>query len=103
MSPEEHHCGEIKCTICEEWMNPNTHKCFIQPKYIPAYDPRPPKDEGDEDKRPVCVFFDLEILRRSSESDENNKHILETNLVVVQVVCDDCKGVNRISPARELL
>ena len=97
-SPEKHHCGEIKCTNCEKWVNPSTHKCFIQPKHIPAYDPRPPKKKDDEDKRPTYVFFDLETLRRSSESSEDNKHILETNLAVVQIVCDDCKGEKRITP-----
>ena len=50
-----------------------------------------------EDRRPRFIFFDLESLRQASNAPEINKHILTTNLVVVQNACDDCRHVDTIT------
>ena len=70
-----HRCGEIKCSVCKEFVNIETHKCFIQP-------------HGQKEKKFVeehreCVveteqkylFFDFECIQ------ETGIHV--PNLVIV--------------------
>ena len=70
-----HRCGEIKCCACEEFVNPETHKCFIQPY-------RQKEKKIVEENRECVVeteqkylFFDFECIQ------ETGIHV--PNLVII--------------------
>ena len=101
--PSQHRCGEMKCSTCKEYVDPQEHRCYIQPVEMEPPNQNPPtrkRKKGDEpvkDDRPRFIFYDLETLRQVDISAENDKHILNTNLAVVQKVCDDCRHISTIT------
>ena len=30
--PESHNCGLVCCTVCQKYVNSETHRCYMQPK-----------------------------------------------------------------------
>ena len=63
VTPENHVCYTRKCPSCKEWVDMNTHQCYIQKKELPA----PNHD---------YIFFDIEAMQETG--------IHEANLVVAQ-------------------
>ncbi|XP_055339180.1 uncharacterized protein LOC129588818 [Paramacrobiotus metropolitanus] len=53
----KHQCGEMYCTLCQEWVQQATHKCFLKtfPKPLPP-SPDRPKPETH------YIFFDYETF-----------------------------------------
>ena len=47
INPENHECYSRKCNSCKEWVDMNTHQCYIQKTEL-----QPPSDE--------YIFFDIE-------------------------------------------
>ena len=60
---ENHVCYTRKCPGCKEWVDMNTHQCYLQPTELPA-----PSDK--------YIFFDIEAMQETG--------IHKANLVVAQ-------------------
>ena len=98
---EKHQCGYIDCPSCHEYVDGETHRCFIQTAPTPqakkrkrkqrgprakrgaaAAEPETaPEEEDDDDLPPLHVFFDIEAMQPHEE------HI--ANLVVAETEDDD--------------
>ena len=69
----QHKCGHAKCHSCKEYVNIDTHRCYVQKATL---------EEPDEDTvPPLHVFFDIEAKQGRT------KHI--PNLLVCQRSDDD--------------
>ena len=72
-----HTCGEIKCGACKEFVNPETHKCFIQPHKQNEKE----KEFAEKHKEEIeevaqkYLFFDFECIQ------ETGVHV--PNLVII--------------------
>ena len=113
-APADHKCGEIKCRNCGEYDSPDTHRCYMQPikkedqNSVPIiidddsnhhdeiynslfeFTADDNEQEEEEEKRHKYIFFDIETVRKI-ENPHLNKFLLEPNLIVAQMCCDDCK------------
>lgn len=96
---QEHQCGYSICISCQQYVESNTHKCYIQIVASPEEEKRkkkeekrknqPPRkrprleedDEDDDEKPPLHIFFDVEAMQ------PDGVHI--PNLVVVETEEDD--------------
>ena len=93
-NPADHKCGEVFCKICKNFVNPQTHRCYLQPLKRKASgneeDESPKKTrkvatkEETEKNKPKYFFFDFECIQ------ETGTHV--PNLVVVQ----DEKGNEKV-------
>ena len=63
ITPENHVCYTRKCTSCREWVDMNTHQCYLQKVELPS-----PSDQ--------YIFFDIEAMQETG--------IHKANLVVAQ-------------------
>ena len=85
-NPADHKCGEVHCSICKIFVNPELHRCYMQPLKRKApgneEEKRPKKKrkaEKNEEKKKAkakYLFFDFECIQ------ETGTHV--PNLVVVQ-------------------
>ena len=100
---EKHQCGYIECPSCHEYVDGETHRCFIQTAPKPqdkkkrkrkqqggprakrgaaAAEPETaPEEEEEDDLPPLHVFFDIEAMQPQEQ------HI--ANLVVAETEDDD--------------
>ena len=89
---EKHQCGYLDCPSCHEYVDGETHRCFIQTAPNPQAKKRKRKrkrgttepeaaPEDDDDLPPLHVFFDIEAMQPREE------HI--ANLVVAETEDDD--------------
>ena len=93
---EKHQCGYIDCPSCHEYVDGETHRCFIQTapkpqdkkrkrsggpraKHRAGVDATP--EEEEDDLPPLHVFFDIEAMQPQEQ------HI--ANLVVAETEDDD--------------
>ena len=80
----KHRCGYIDCPSCHEYVDGETHRCFIQIAPKPQTNQKKRKrttDTAPEDQPPLHVFFDIEAMQ------PQEKHI--ANLVVAETDDDD--------------
>ena len=63
ITPENHVCYTRKCTSCREWVDMNTHQCYLQKVELPS-----PSDQ--------YIFFDIEAMQETG--------VHKANLVVAQ-------------------
>ena len=62
--PEDHQCGDVMCSTCQEFVDPNYHLCYIQPieseseKQRKKRNNREGKEESEEEQE--YLFFDIE-------------------------------------------
>ena len=80
---EKHQCKYIDCPSCHEYVNGETHRCFIQTVPKPQANQKRKRKRGtpdtvpeEEDQPPLHVFFDIEAMQ------PQEKHI--ANLVVAE-------------------
>ena len=66
INTDNHECYSRKCNSCKEWVDMNTHQCYIQKTEI-----QPPSDK--------YIFFDIEARQETG--------IHEANLIVAQYMC----------------
>ena len=95
---EKHQCGYIDCPSCHEYVDGETHHCFIQTAPKPqdkkrkrsggprakrraGVDAPPEEEEGEDGLPPLHVFFDIEAMQ------PQERHI--ANLVVAETEDDD--------------
>ena len=98
---EKHQCGYLDCPSCHEYVDGETHRCFIQTAPKPqankkrkrkqqggprakrgaAAAPAEPETVPEEEVPPLHVFFDIEAMQ------PQEKHI--ANLVVAETEDDD--------------
>jgi hypothetical protein len=72
-----HHCGQSKCKVCKEYVDPKHHRCYMQPVKEKATHEHLSDDEvSDESGYNELLFFDFECRQ------EDGTH--EPNLCVVQ-------------------
>ena len=69
----KHKCGEIKCGACKEFVNPEIHKCFIQPHKQDEREKEFVEKHAEVDQK--YLFFDFECIQ------ETGVHV--PNLVIV--------------------
>ena len=102
--PEDHMCGENMCWNCEEYVDPNTHRCFMKPIKLEDDsrekrkkkhkrrrgsgdlldesavdedgDDSTQEDEGEDEEGQKYLFYDIEARQ------EDGRHI--ANLLIVQ-------------------
>ena len=108
----DHNCGEIKCKNCEEFVDPETHRCYMQPArrgtnennnvdnndndieegfWSGLVDEAESANmEQEEEKKHKFIFFDIETVRKVQQL-SRNQYTLEPNLIVAQLCCEDCK------------
>ena len=80
----KHRCFYIDCPSCHEYVDGETHRCFIQTAPKPQANQKKRKrttDTTPEDQPPLHVFFDIEAMQ------PQEKHI--ANLVVAETEDDD--------------
>ena len=80
-SQGDHKCGEVRCPTCQEYGNPETHRCFMKPRKKKKRkrgrsDDVEEEEEEEEKKKTKFLFFDFECMQ------ETGVHV--PNLVVVQ-------------------
>ena len=77
-SQGDHKCGEVRCTTCQEYEKPETHRCFMKPRKKKKRKRGRSDDEEEEEekKKTKFLFFDFECMQ------ETGVHV--PNLVVVQ-------------------
>ena len=63
---DNHECYSRKCNSCKEWVDMNTHQCYIQKTEL-----QPPSDK--------YIFFDIEARQETG--------IHEANLIIAQYIC----------------
>ena len=85
---EKHKCRYIDCPSCHEYVDGETHRCFIQIVPKPQANQKRKRKRGtpdtvpeEEDQPPLHVFFDIEAMQ------PQEKHI--ANLVVAETDDDD--------------
>ena len=84
---EKHQCGYLDCPSCHEYVDGETHRCFIQTAPKPQDQKKRKRKRGttetapDDDLPPLHVFFDIEAMQ------PQEKHI--ANLVVAETEDDD--------------
>ena len=85
---EKHQCKYIDCPSCHEYVDGETHRCFIQIAPKPQANQKRKRKRGtpdtvpeEEDQPPLHVFFDIEAMQ------PQEKHI--ANLVVAETEADD--------------
>ena len=85
---EKHQCRYIDCPSCHEYVDGETHRCFIQIAPKPQANQKRKRKRGtpdtvpeEEDQPPLHVFFDIEAMQ------PQEKHI--ANLVVAETEDDD--------------
>ena len=69
---KDHRCGHAHCHACQQYVNIESHQCFIQVRTL---------DDDDTVQPPVHVFFDIEAKQVDS------RHV--PNLLVCQRADDD--------------
>lgn len=82
-NPADHNCGEIRCSNCKTFVDPESHRCYMQPLK------RTPTEAGGEEvpkkrkkvetnvkNKPKYLFFDFECMQ------DTGIHV--PNLVVAQ-------------------
>ena len=78
-SQGDHKCGEVRCPTCQEYGNPETHRCFMKPRKVKKRKRGRSDDEEEEEeekkKKTKFLFFDFECIQ------ETGVHV--PNLVVV--------------------
>ena len=85
----KHRCGYIDCPSCHEYVDGETHRCFIQTAPKPQANKKKRKRKrgttetapDDDDLPPLHVFFDIEAMQPQEQ------HI--ANLVVAETEDDD--------------
>ena len=82
----KHQCGYLDCPSCHEYVDGETHRCFIQTAPKPQASrkrkrKRGTPDTAPEDQPPLHVFFDIEAMQPQEQ------HI--ANLVVAETEDDD--------------
>ena len=86
---EKHQCGYLDCPSCREYVDGETHRCFIQTAPKPQASQKRKRKRGttetvpeeEEDQPPLHVFFDIEAMQPQEQ------HI--ANLVVAETEDDD--------------
>ena len=84
---EKHQCKYIDCPSCHEYVNGETHRCFIQIVPKPQANQKRKRKRGtpdtvpEEEVPPLHVFFDIEAMQ------PQERHI--ANLVVAETEDDD--------------
>ena len=86
---EKHQCGYIDCPSCHEYVDGETHRCFIQTAPKPQAKNKRKRKRGttettpeeEDELPPLHVFFDIEAMQ------PHEKHI--ANLVVAETEDDD--------------
>ena len=86
---EKHKCKYIDCPSCHEYVDGETHRCFIQIVPKPQANQKRKRKRGtpdtvpedDDDQPPLHVFFDIEAMQ------PQERHI--ANLVVAETEDDD--------------
>ena len=82
-----HRCGYLDCPSCHEYVDGETHRCFIQTAPKPQANQKRKRKRGttgtapEEDQPPLHVFFDIEAMQPQEQ------HI--ANLVVAETEDDD--------------
>ena len=82
-----HRCGYLDCPSCHEYVDGETHRCFIQTAPKPQANQKRKRKRGttdtspEEDQPPLHVFFDIEAMQ------PQELHI--ANLVVAETEDDD--------------
>ena len=83
----KHQCGYLDCPSCHEYVDGETHRCFIQTAPKPQANQKRKRKRGttgtvpEEDQPPLHVFFDIEAMQPQEQ------HI--ANLVVAETEDDD--------------
>ena len=82
----KHQCGYLDCPSCHEYVDGETHRCFIQTAPKPQANQKRKRKRGTtdtvpEDQPPLHVFFDIEAMQ------PQELHI--ANLVVAETEDDD--------------
>ena len=82
----KHQCGYLDCPSCHEYVDGETHRCFIQTAPKPQANQKRKRKRGTtdtapEDQPPLHVFFDIEAMQPQEQ------HI--ANLVVAETEDDD--------------
>ena len=86
---EKHQCGYIDCPSCHEYVDGETHRCFIQTAPKPQAKNKRKRKRGttepettpEDELPPLHVFFDIEAMQ------PHEKHI--ANLVVAETEDND--------------
>ena len=75
MMPESHNCGLVRCTVCQEYVDSETAKCYMQPVGTKANETVESDDdmldsecdEADENESSYnqLLFFDFECIQES--------------------------------------
>ena len=85
---EKHQCGYIDCPSCHEYVDGETHRCFIQTAPKPQAKNKRKRKRGttettpeEDELPPLHVFFDIEAMQ------PQEKHI--SNLVVAETEDND--------------
>ena len=50
-SPKAHMCGEKMCWNCEEFVDPNTHRCYMKPIVFQQDDDQDPEDQQEQGRQ----------------------------------------------------
>lgn len=84
--PADHKCGEMQCSICKTFVDPLSHRCYMQPlkrknytetdEEVPKKKRKVTKEGATKNNKPKYLFFDFECMQ------ETGTHV--PNLVVVQ-------------------
>ena len=90
-SLNDHHCGLVRCTVCQKYVEPKNHQCYIQPIETRNRQAAQPStnnefldddfavdgnDGGNDERGENLMFFDFECTQ------DDGQHI--PNLCVVQ-------------------
>ena len=85
---EKHQCGYLDCPSCHEYVDGETHRCFIQTAPKPQANKKRKRKRGttetvpeDDDLPPLHVSFDIEAMQPQEQ------HL--ANLVVAETEDDD--------------
>ena len=49
--PEDHMCGEVHCLNCEDFVDPNTHRCYMKPIVIEENEDQEQQEQQKKKKK----------------------------------------------------
>ncbi|CAH3045654.1 unnamed protein product, partial [Porites lobata] len=115
---QRHQCGYAKCSVCQEWVPIQDHKCYIQPAVEP--EETEPTEEGGgrmvAPPPPLFVYADFEAMQNAegvfvanllcySSSVETTIHVLDGEDCALQFLrdLDDLTDVPDCEDQREIL
>lgn len=73
--PEAHSCGEKLCLNCEEYVDPNTHLCYMKPIKFEDHEQEEEEGQGKKKKnkgKRRCLSDEM-IMDKVEEDDKNQE------------------------------